>query len=148
MAAVTIEKRIEAAPERVFAVATDLDDLTETISGIVSVEVLTEGPVGHGTRWRETRVLHGRRATEEMGITGFDPPRSFVVEAASHGAEYRTEFRFEPEGAGTRVTLVFSARPVRLLARVLSVLSAAMMGSVRKAIEQDLEDVKRAAEAV
>ena len=147
MASVTVNKTIRAAPERVFAIATDLPNIAETVSGIESVEVLTEGPVGVGTRWRETRKMYGKTATEEMRVTGFEPPRSFVVEAESNGAHYTTEFRFEPEGLGTRLTLVFGARPLTLAAKVFSVVGVLTAGTVRKALERDMEDVKRAAEA-
>ena len=82
-----------------------------------------------------------------MWVTGFDPPRSYVVEAESHGAHYRTEITLAPEGGGTRVTFVFAARPVSLVARLFSVLSGLMLKSVRKALEQDLDDLKRAAES-
>ena len=147
MPGVKIEKKIGAPPERVFALSTDLPRLADTVSGIDAVEVLTDGPVGVGTRWRETRTLYGRQATEEMWVTHFEAPRSFVVEAESHGAHYRTDFSFEPDGAGTRVTLVFSARPVSLLGRIFSVVGRAMFAGVRKALERDLEDLGRAAEA-
>lgn len=147
MPSLTVEKKIAAPPERVFAISTDLPNLARTVSGIEAVEILTPGPIGEGTRWRETRTLYGKQATEEMWVTAFDAPRSLVVEAESHGAHYRSEFRFEPEGASTRVELVFSARPVSFLGRLFSLLGAAMFGSVRKALEQDLEDVKRAAES-
>lgn len=147
MASVTVEKTIRAAPERVFAISTDLENLAERISGIERVEVLTEGPMREGTRWREPRKMFGKESTEEMWVTAFEPPRSFVVEAESHGARYRTEFRFEPEGLGTRVTMVFGARPLTLAARILSVIGILTMGSVRKMLERDLDEVKRAAEA-
>lgn len=147
MPSVTVHRTIAAPAERVFAIATDLPNLARTVSGIEAVEVLTDGPIGEGTRWRETRMMFGKRATEEMWITGFDPPRSLVVEAESHGAHYRSEFRFEPEDSGgVRATLVFSARPATFAGRVFSVLGGALFGIVRKTLERDLEDVKRAAE--
>lgn len=147
MPSVEVRKVIAAPPARVFQIATDLDNIAERMSGIDSAEVLTDGPVGVGTRWRETRTMWGKQASEEMWVTTFEAPRLFVVEAESHGSQYRTAFTFEPEGDGTRVTLVFGARPVSLFARIFSILGAAMMKSVRKLLEQDLEDVKRAAES-
>ncbi len=140
--------RAAAPPERVFRIATDLRQLPEIIEGLDRVEVLTDGPMGEGTRWRETRTLHGRQATEEMRVTAFDPPRSFVVEADSHGVHYRTAFSFEPEGAGTRVAMEFTGRPRTLFARAFSlVMGRFMERSLRKVLERDLEDVRRAAEA-
>ena len=147
MPSVEVQTTIAAPPERVFAAATDLASLPETMSGIDSVEVLSDGPFGEGTRWRETRTLYGRQATEEMWVTGFDPPRSYMVEAASHGARYRTEITFVPEGDGTRVTFTFAARPVSLVARLFSVFGGLMLKSVRTALEADLEDLKRVAES-
>lgn len=147
MPSVEVAATIAASPERVFEVASDLASLPETMSGIDSVEVLSDGSFGMGTRWRETRTLYGKQATEEMWVTGFDPPRSYVVEAESHGAHYRTEITFAPEGDGTRVAFVFGARPVSFFARLFSVFSGMMLKSLKKALEQDLEDLKRAAES-
>ncbi len=147
MPSVEVQRTIAAPPDRVFRIATDLENLAATVSGIDSVEVLTEGPVGEGSRWRETRTMMGRPATEEMWVTAFEAPRRFVVEAESHGAHYRTEMTFEPESNGTRVTMVFAARPVTFLARLFALFSAVMLRSLRKMIEQDLEDLKQAAES-
>ena len=147
MPSVEVGTTIAAPPERVFEVATDLANLPQTMSGIDSVEVLSDGPFGEGARWRETRTLYGKQATEEMWVTGFDPPRSYVVEAESHGAHYRTEITFAAEGDGTRVTFVFGARPLSFFARLFSVFGGLMMKSVGKALEQDLGDLKRAAES-
>lgn len=147
MPSVEVRTVIAASPERVFAVATDLANLPQTMSGIDTVEVLSEGPFGEGTRWRETRTLYGKQATEEMWVTGFDPPRSYVVEAESHGAHYRTEITFVPDGDGTRVTFAFGARPVSFVARLFSLLTWMMMKSLKKAMQQDLEDLKTVAES-
>ena len=147
MPSVAVETTIAAPLERVFEIATDLGRLPDTMSGIDSVEVLTDGPFAEGARWRETRTLYGKRATEEMWVTGFDPPRSYVVEAESHGAHYRTEITFATDGDGTRVTFLFGARPVSFMARLLSFLTRMMMKSVKKALAQDLADLKTAAES-
>ena len=148
MPSVEVQKTIAAPPDHVFRIATDLENIARTMSGIDSAEVLTDGPFGEGTRWRETRTLYGRQATEEMWVTGFDPPGSYVVEAESHGAHYRTGLTFEPADDGTRVNMVFSARPVSFLARMFWFLvGAAMLKSVQKALAQDLDDLKRVAES-
>lgn len=147
MRSVRVEVRIEAPAERVFALSTDIPRFGEVVGGIERIELLTDGPVGPGTRWRETRVMHGRRATEEMGITAFDPPRTVTIEADSHGAHYVSTYHFTPEGGGTRVALEFAAHPRSLMSRLMTaVLGRVMLSSVRKALEADLRDVKRAAE--
>ena len=100
MVGVTIHEEVRAEPGRVFEVFTDLRSAPERVAGIESLEVLTEGPIGQGTRFRETRVMFGKQATEEMEVTGWQPGKSYVVEADSHGSHYRTEFVFEPLAQG------------------------------------------------
>ncbi len=147
MRSVRIEIRIEAPAERVFALSSNVPGFGDVVRGIERIEMLTDGPVGTGARWRETRVLFGKAATEEMRITGFDPPRSLRIEADSHGAHYVTTYRFTPNDGGTDLEMDFSARPRSFLARLMSaVFGRAMLSSVRKALEADLRDLKRVAE--
>ncbi|MCA9230205.1 MAG: SRPBCC family protein [Planctomycetales bacterium] len=147
MARLTIKAHVDAAPEVVFAVASDFEHAAENFQGIEQFEILTEGPIGVGTRFRETRVMFGKQNTEELEITAFDEPRGYVVECDSCGAHYRSEYKFVADIAGTHVRLELDCRPVSLLARLMAPLSALMMGSVKKCLTADLEDLKQAAEA-
>lgn len=147
MASVSVEKVIDAPVEKVFDLATDLKGAPGRVRKILRLEVLTDGPVGKGTRFRQTRRMFNREATEEMEITEFEPPGRYVVEAESHGARYRSEFVFTPEGAGTKLVMNFEATPVSMMAKVMAPMMKGMMGAVAKEIEQDLDDIKAAAEA-
>ena len=71
-------KQIEAEPEQVFLLFTDIEKFPENLSGIERVELLTAGPVGVGTRFKETRIMFKRETTEEMEVTRFDPPRALI----------------------------------------------------------------------
>jgi carbon monoxide dehydrogenase subunit G len=139
---ITVERTIAAPPERVFAAATDVHHFADIVPAIERVEVLTPGPMGVGTRFRETRKVFGRSATEEMRVVAFDPPRSYLVTAESHGCRYRTEFRFEPVAAGTRMTMDFGAEPLTLAAKVLSVLMKPMLKKMAELCAQDLDAIK------
>lgn len=147
MASVTITQRIAAAPERVFALATDFAHAPERIRGIERMEVLTPGPVGVGTRVRETRRMLGKEHTEELEVTAFDPPRSYRVGCVSHGTRYDSELRFEPVEGGTEVAMHFEAVPLTLGARLLSFLARPMLKSVAKECGRDLEDLRVALES-
>jgi carbon monoxide dehydrogenase subunit G len=147
---VTASKRVDAAPDAVWAVMTDLNSFPEAISGIESVERLDDGTDFEiGTKWRETRVMFGRTATEVMWVTEIDPGRSYVVEASSHGAEYRTTQRVAPTNdGGSILTMSFSGKPVSTMAKVMSAtIGRFFENATRKAFEQDLIDVAAAAEA-
>ena len=144
----SIGKHVEALREEVFAVASDFRNAAQNIRGIEELEVLTDGPIGVGTRFRETRLMFGKRSTEEMEITAFNPPEGYTVEAESCGAHYRAEYRFIPDIAGTHLRVTFDTRPVSRLAKLMSPLSLLLIGPMKKLIDADLEDVKAAAEAV
>jgi hypothetical protein len=142
----TVDRHIAAPPDVVFARATDFGHAPEVITAIVRMEILTSGPVGAGTRFRETRMMFGREATEEMTITAFEPPKGYTLSAESHGSRYLTELSFAPDGQGTRMTMTFTGTPVTFMARVMSVLMRPMMKSVIKMCAKDLDDIKAAIE--
>jgi len=142
MAKLTIRKSINASPEATFEAFANVNKFAEVTSAITAVEVLTEGPIGVGTRFRETRTMFGKDATEEMEFTAYEPNQAYTIEARSHGSHYISEFRFRPSDGGTEVQFTFDAKPLSLFAKVMSPLAKLMTNSVRKAIETDLEDVK------
>ena len=147
MSQFTVSTHVAAPLERVFEVFTELDKAVERIPGITSLELLSDGPFGNGTRWRETRVIFKKEATEEMWVTGFDPPHGYTVEAQSHGMKYQTEFRFTPQGDGTTVTWDFKGTPLtwgaKLTAPIFGVL---ISGSMKKLMLEDLEALRDACE--
>lgn len=139
---------VEAPAERVFEMLCDLEGAPERIDQIIKTEVLTEGPFGVGTRWRETRKMFGKEATEEMEVVSMEPGRSYTVTAASCGSEYVTTLRCVPEGAGRcRVEFEFGWKAVTLGAKLMSPMVFFMKGMLRRCIESDLACIKRAAES-
>ena len=142
-----IDTYVAAKPERVFALATDFPNAPERVTGITAVEMLTDGPVGVGTRFKETRKMFGKEASETMEVTAFEPPLRYVLEARSHGSHYVSELRCEPEGEGTRFSMTFEATPLTFMAKVMSVLMRPMIKMMGKECLRDLQDIGRAAEA-
>lgn len=142
MARCDLSVHIQSPPETVFEVFTDLERASERIPAIKSLEVLTDGPVGEGTRFRETRVMFGKEAAEEMEITRFEPGRGYAVTCGSCGAIFETSFTFTPENGGTRVDQHTSSRAVSLGAKLMSPLGFLMMGAMKKMMRKDLEALK------
>lgn len=138
---------INADRKRVFEVFRDLDKAAANVGGITKVEVLA-GPaqLNLGTKWRETRTMFGKEATEEMWVTAFEQDVSYVAEAESRGTHYRSEYRFTPQGSGTRVDLTFEGVPVSFGAKLTGVLGVLFAGGAKKALHKDLVDLKRACE--
>jgi carbon monoxide dehydrogenase subunit G len=148
MKPIEVSTTIAAAPERVFAIFTDLAGAPSRMSGIKRVELLKPGPVRVGTKWRETRVFGKREATEVLEVTEMRPNESFGVGCSSCGCRYDSTFRFERAGSGTKVTATMRGTAMTLSAKLFApLLGALMRGMMTKCVQQDLGDAKRAAEA-
>lgn len=141
-----MKRRIAAEREGVFELFSDLRHAAGRIAGIKRLEVLTEGPIRKGTRFRETRVMFNREATEEMEIVDFQPGRSYTVQCLSCGVLWSSTFRFEAAGGETDVSLDMSCKPMTFFAKLMSPLGRLMAGGMKKCIEQDMEDLKKFAE--
>jgi carbon monoxide dehydrogenase subunit G len=140
--------RIEAPSGRVFDALSDFANAPKRISGIKRVEMITNGAVGVGTAFRETRVMFGREATETMEVTRFEPGRAYELTAKSCGCLYRSELRVNPIGASaSEVTMTFNATPQTFIAKAMSFLMKGMMKSCAKAILTDLTEVKTSIES-
>ena len=171
---ITLSRIIEAPPARVWQVLTDLDHAAETLSGVLRVEVLTDGPYALGTRWRETRKMFGREASEELWVADNDPLRRTQVRASSGGVDYVTEppsqtghpelpsqaghteppsqagHTEHPSQAGhTELTIRFGAEmsaPTTVQKVAMKAFTGLAARATTKALEQDLADIAAAAE--
>ena len=143
---IAVECFVEAPPDAAFSTAIDISNWPRFISGVQSVELLTPGPVAAGTRFRETRSMFGRQATEDMTLAQVEPPHRFLLTAFNHGTAYRVGHLFAPEARGTRTTLVFEGRPATLLARLFTPLGWLFLGTLKRQLEGDLADLKLEAE--
>lgn len=148
MKPIEIERRIAAPAERVWAVITDLEGSAERLSGVNEVEILERPEFGLGTRWRETRTMFGKEATEEMEVTGVEPGRAYTAGAESHGSKYLTELRIGDAGDGVSIlTMTFNAVPQSFAAKLMAnTIGHLFRGATRKALAKDLDDIAAAAE--
>jgi uncharacterized protein YndB with AHSA1/START domain len=146
MPTLTCSRTIAAPPARVFDVFTDLRNGAGRVRAIKNIEVLTDGPIRKGTRFRETRKMFSREATETMEFTDFQPGRTYTLGADSCGARFETTFNFTPECSGTRVEMIIRVQATTFFAKLFSPLSRLMMKAMRKCFEADLSDLQAAAE--
>lgn len=143
----SVSESIRAPIGEVFAALTDLESYADRIPAIQKVEVLTDGEVRVGTRFRETRVMFGKQASETMEFTELDPPRGYLLEAHSHGAHYLTRHTLTEQGDVTVLEMSFEGRPETAMARVMTTLMGWMMkGSMRRALTADLAALKQSLE--
>lgn len=145
-----VSRVIPAPVEHVWDVLTDMSRLASRLSGVRSLHIMTSGPYAVGTRWRETRTFFGLAGTEEMWVRRNDPLRSTVIEASSHGTDYSTTWTLTATAEGTELSMTFTGTsPDGGIAGTLSrVLGPLGLRATRKAMEQDFDDIERAAVAL
>lgn len=134
--------RSTAPPDRMWAMASDFANASGRIKSITKVEIVTPGPVGAGTHFREWR---GRHAVD-MEVVAWSPPRSYSLRGYAAGTEFMSEVRCVPDGAGTRLEMEIHVRPQTFGAKLLSPLMYLMSKAMVKTCEKDLADIAAAAE--
>ncbi len=147
MSTLNLSTTVAAPLSQVFQAFADFEKADAIIDSIVRIEMLTDGPVGVGTRFSETRVMFGKEATEEMEVTAFAPDRLITVSADSCGSRFDSTFRFMPEGSGTRVDMEMVIRPVTLMAKLMWPIGWLMKGTMKKMMQSDMDQVKAACES-
>lgn len=144
----TVSRKYAAPVERVFAQLSDIENAAGRVPGILKIEMLTDGPVGVGTRFRETRKMFGKETTETMEFTAFEPNRMYEVGGASCGMDFRTQFHFTPDGGGTRVDVTMQTQAKTLFAKVMGACCGWMMkGTMKKCLQHDLDAMAAVVEA-
>ena len=146
MTTVTVSTQIAAPVERVFKLFTDVEHGPSHVSGIKEIEMLTPAGFELGARWRETREVLGVMDSAEMEVTAFERNRTYTITHHKAGIRIDTNFWFEPQGDGTKVTIEFSLDPSGLPPGLLSPLGWAITGRVQQALSHDLVDLKNSAE--
>jgi hypothetical protein len=139
---ISVSTWINSSIKRVFDMFTDVEHAAEHVSGIVNIEMLTVGPFGLGTRWRESRQILGRIDAADMQVTAFERYRTYAISHHKGGIRIETIFSFEPAGDGTHVTIEFGLDPAGLPPGVLMPLNWAIAGKVQHVLEHDLRDLK------
>lgn len=136
MPTIAATRSINAPLERVWSVFTDLGASPERLSAVEGVEVLTDGPFGVGTTWRETRRMFGRTATEEMRVTELEHQKSYSVGAMSQGTTYLSRFDFsQTDPATTTVRFTFTGEAQGAVRRAIAAL---MWPLFRRRLEREL----------
>ena len=75
---------------------------------------VSDGPLRTGSRFRSDIEINGGRQTYEAEVLAFERPRLWRHRTFESDFRGYIEYRFEPEGAGTRVTMTIEAKPAAL----------------------------------
>ena len=139
---------INGSKAAIWAAITDIERAAEIISGIEKIEVLEKPANGLvGLRWRETRMLFGKPATAEKWITDAAENEFYTTRAEDLGFVFLTTMRISESGGGMTLTSSHDSQPQGFSATLKSIpMGLLFKGVIRKAILQDLNDIKSAVE--
>ncbi|MCB0639624.1 MAG: SRPBCC family protein [Lewinella sp.] len=146
---IQVQVPINASKADIWAAITNIRGAVDRVSGIEQVEILEEPADGLiGLKWRETRTLFGKTATEIMWITEAEPEAYYLTRAESHGAIYISEMAIVEEGGQNFLRMAFQGEGQTFMAKLMSTLMGPLVkGATRKAMEQDLLDIKQSLES-
>ena len=139
---------INGTKAAIWAAITNIENASDTISGIHKIEVLEKPAHGLvGLKWRETRTLFGKPAVAEKWITDAAENEFYRTKAESDGFVFVCTKRISESSGGTTLTEYHESKPQGIVATLLSIpMGLLFKGVARKAVLQDLNDIKAAVE--
>lgn len=145
---VTAQIVIHAPKACVWASISDIGNAAVTVSGIKNIEMTDQPSNGLiGLRWRETRILFDKPATVEKWITDAADNDFYTAKATSDGFIFLSTKRLTESSDGVILTETHESIPHTLKAKIMVIPMALFFkGVIRKAVMQDLHDIKMAAE--
>ena len=138
---------IKGSKAAIWAAITNIENASETISGIEKIEVLEKPANGLvGLRWRETRMYFGKPATVEKRITDAAENEFYNTRAESDGFVFLSTMSISEINGGVTLTSSHDSKPQGIVAKLKSIPMPLFKGMMKKALLQDLNDIKAAVE--
>jgi len=131
--------------ENVWKAITDIENSPGRISSIITIDVLEKPEAGFvGFKWKETRKMFGKEATETMWVTDSVENEYYSTRAESHGSVYVSRLSLTESAGKTTLTMSFSGEARSWVAKILSTLMGVFIkGSIEKELQKDLADIKK-----
>jgi hypothetical protein len=139
---------INGSRAAIWSTIINIENASKIISGIENIEVLEKPANGLvGLKWRETRILFGKPATVEKWITEAAENEFYKTRAEDGGFVFLTTKSISERSGGMTLTECHESKPQGIVAKVLSApMLILFKGVVKKALLQDLNDIKAAVE--
>jgi hypothetical protein len=139
---------IHGSKAAIWAVITNIENAAEIISGIEKIEILEKPANGLlGLKWRETRMLFGKPATADKWITDVAENEFYKTRAEDGGFVFVTTKSISESSSGVTLSESHESKPLGIKAKLMSIpMRLFFKGLIKKALLQDLNDIKAAVE--
>jgi carbon monoxide dehydrogenase subunit G len=123
----------------VFPWLLEVDKVPRWMGHIEEYEQIGDGPLGTGSRLRQTIELSGSRVSFDLHVVRYEPPHAAEARFETNGVEVVNVYALEPAGAGTRLTQTMDAKPHGLAARMLI---PVVQPRLQRKLAEDLERLR------
>lgn len=138
---------IKGNKKSVWSVITNIRGASEIISGIKAIEILSEPASGLvGVKWRETRMYFGKPAAIDKLVTDAVEYTFLKTRAEMDGFIFLTTMSLSDSDENILLTSSHETKPQGIIAKIKSLPMIFFRGILKKAIQQDLSDIKRVVE--
>ena len=147
---VEVQVSIQAPKEAIWAIASDIEHAADILGGVDKVEILEKPAKGLvGLKWRETRMLFGKPASADKWITQAVDHEFYSTRAESDGFVFLSTLRISERDGAPVLTSIHDSQPQDFKTRLMAIpMRLFFKGVAKKALLQDLNDIKAAAERV
>lgn len=144
---VKTEITIRGSRAEIWSVITDIRNAAHIIRGIEKTEIL-HAPVSGitGLKWLETRLYFGKPSTIEKWITEVVDGTRCISRAEMDGFVFETIFEIDDTANGCLLKSCHQTIPLGMKAKIKSLPMFLFKGMLKKAIIQDLMDIRDAVE--
>lgn len=145
----SVTTKINAKVQDVWQAITNFEQSSQMISGIKSIEILNKPEHSLiGFKWKETREMFGKEASEVMEIIDCEKESFYKTRAVNHGMVYISGLFIKQDGENVELTMNFDGQATTFLSKALApIMNLFMRKSMISIVKKDLEDIKNYVEA-
>jgi len=129
---------IDKPVKDVFAFITNPANMAKWNSAVVSMEQITPGAVGLGTKFKSVGEMLGRRIEGEMQVIAFEPDSKYGFQMNAGPVQVNVTLGFKTVGTGTKLSLNAQGNPGGLF----KLAEGVMQGRVKSMMEENLARLK------
>lgn len=129
---------IDKPIQNVFVFVANPNDMSKWNSAVVSLQQITPGAVGVGTKFKSIGEAMGRRIEGEMQVVTYEPDTKCGFQLQAGPMQMNLTMSFKTVGTGTKLSLNAQGNP----AGIFKLAESVMAGRVKSMMEENLARLK------
>lgn len=129
---------IDRPVKDVFSFVANPNNMSKWNSAVVSIQQITPGPVGMGTKFKSIGEALGRRIEGEVQVTTYEPDSKSGFQMNAGPMQVNVTLTFKTVGTGTKLNLNAQGNP----GGVFKLAQGIMAGQIKSMMEANLARLK------